>query len=134
MNKLIRLGTFIGTILASALPLQAESIQTADKPDSVYLFSYSLGNGESGLRFAWSPDGKQWASIGNGFDYVKCDFGPWGSEKKMFSPHLMQNTADGSWHCIWTASRSGKVLAHSTSSNLLQWGAQTYFTEEEREQ
>lgn len=123
----------MGLLLVTVLPVQAGTDRVANEPDSVYLFSYAHADGQSGLRFAWSPDGRQWLSVADGYDYVKCDFGPWGSEKKMFSPRLTQDASDGSWHCIWTATRSGEVLAHATSPDLLKWGAQSYFTEEERE-
>lgn len=131
MKTLLKLGITVGLLLAAVFPIQAGINKVANEPDSVYLFSYARVDGQSGLRFAWSPDGRRWLSVADGYDYVKCDFGPWGSEKKMFFPHLMQNTSDGLWHCIWTATRSGKVLAHAASPDLLKWGAQSYFTEEE---
>lgn len=131
MKTLLKLGITVGLLLAAVFPIQAGINKVANEPDSVYLFSYARVDGQSGLRFAWSPDGRRWLSVADGYDYVKCDFGPWGSEKKMFFPHLMQNTSDGLWHCIWTATRSGKVLAHADSPDLLKWGAQSYFTEEE---
>lgn len=37
----------------TAIPMKA------NQPDSVYLFSYAKHGGTSGLRFAWSADGKQ---------------------------------------------------------------------------
>ena len=131
MKTLLKLGITVGLLLAAVFPIQAGINKVANEPDSVYLFSYARVDGQSGLRFAWSSDGRRWLSVADGYDYVKCDFGPWGSEKKMFFPHLMQNTSDGLWHCIWTATRSGKVLAHAASPDLLKWGAQSYFTEEE---
>lgn len=133
MNRLVRLGFVFGLMTGAVLPLQAETDKVTNVPDSVSLFSYARADGQSGLRFAWSPDRKQWLSVADGYDYVKCDFGPWGREKKMFAPHLWQNTSDGSWHCVWTATRSGKVLAHAASPDLLKWGAQSYFTEADRQ-
>ncbi len=103
-----------------------------NEPDSVYLFSYSCADGHSGLRFAWSPDGEKWLPVAEGYDYVKCDFGPWGSEKKMFRPQLLQTRDDGKWHCIWIASTGGTVWAHATSSDLVKWKPQNYFTVDER--
>lgn len=132
MNRLVRLGFVFGLMTGAVLPLQAETDKVTNVPDSVSLFSYARADGQSGLRFAWSPDGEQWLSVADGYDYVKCDFGPWGREKKMFAPHLWQNASDGSWHCVWTATRSGKVLAHAASPDLLKWGAQSYFTEADR--
>ena len=74
-----------------------------NEPDKVYLFSYctEFDEGKSGLKFAWSPDGNQWLSIGSGWAFVKSDFGPWGSFKAMFNPHLQQSKTDGTWYCTW---------------------------------
>ena len=131
MKTFLKLWIAASLLLVAVLPTQAKVEKVTNEPDSVYLFSYARADGQSGLRFAWSPDGSRWLSVADGYDYVKCDFGPWGSEKKMFSPRLIQNASDGSWHCIWTASQSGYVLAHAASPDLLKWGAQSYFTKEE---
>ena len=133
MKTLLKPGILVGLLMLVALPMQAGTEKVTNEPDSVYLFSYARADGQSGLRFAWSPDGNRWLSVADGYDYVKCDFGPWGSDKKMFSPRLMQHAADGSWHCIWKATRSGTVLAHAASPDLLKWGAQSYFTSREQD-
>lgn len=132
MSRLLKLGFAFGLMAGMALPMLAETDKVMNVPDSVSLFSYARADGQSGLRFAWSADGRRWFSVADGYDYVKCDFGPWGREKKMFAPRLFQNANDGSWHCLWTATRSGKVLAYAASSDLLEWGSQSYFTEKDR--
>ncbi len=131
MNKLFY---FFATclFLSCTTMLQAKTTKVTNEPDSVFFFSYADAEGQSGLRFAWSPEGTQWFSIADGYDYVKCDFGPWGRQKKMFRPQLMQNRADGHWHCLWTATQSGEVLAHAASADLLKWGPQSYFTSANR--
>lgn len=109
----------------TAIPMKA------NQPDSVYLFSYAKHGGTSGLRFAWSADGKQnWMPVCGDFEYVKCDFGPWGREKKMITPHLQQDVQTKKWHCVWYLSESGKALGHTASKNLLDWEAQSYFAPE----
>ncbi|MBE6287066.1 MAG: alpha-L-arabinofuranosidase [Mediterranea massiliensis] len=126
MNKTIGLLFTACLLLLWALPMQA------NEPDSVYLFSYAKANGTTGLRFAWSVDGEnEWMSVSDGFDYVKSDYGPWGSGKKMFTPHLQQDAVDGEWHCIWYLSGTGKALAHAASKDLLRWGPQSYFAPEQ---
>lgn len=110
-------------LVVSSLPMQA------NEPDSVYLFSYSTRDGVSGLRFAWSADGETaWQSVSGGYDYVKSDFGPWGSGKKMFKPCLKQDAGTGVWHCTWYVSDTGKAMGHAESSDLLRWSFQSYFT------
>lgn len=95
--------------------------------DSVYLFSYATekNNNHNGLHFAWSVDKNKWQSIGNEFSYLRSDYGRWGSEKKMFSPYLVQ-AADGMWHCVWSLNGSDKLLGHAASHDLVDWGRQTY--------
>lgn len=131
MNKLKSVWTVCLFLLFSVFSYAGVD-KLMNEPDSVYLFSYSCVDGHSGLRFAWSPDGEKWLSVADGYDYVKCDFGPWGSEKKMFRPQLLQTRDDGKWHCIWTASTGGTVWAHATSSDLVKWKPQNYFTTDER--
>lgn len=131
MNKLLSLLT-LSLFLAFIAPLQAKTNKVTNQPDSVYLFSYADANGHSGLMFAWSTTGEQWFPVADGYNYVRCDFGPWGRQKKMFRPQLLQSRKDGRWHCLWTATQSGEVLAHAASPDLLKWGAQSYFTPSDR--
>jgi alpha-L-arabinofuranosidase len=109
-----------------AAPLAADNLSVTNVPDSVYLFSYSAADGRGGLKFAWSGDRQQWRSLADGYSYLSSDFGPWGSMKRMYSPHLTQLRADGSWHCSWLLSDSGRSLAVVTSPDLLYWHCQRY--------
>ena len=131
MNRLSGLGSIVLFALL-ALPLQAKTDKMMNEPDSVYLFSYADADGHSGLKFAYSAGGTQWLSVGGGYDYVKCDFGPWGRQKKMFRPQLVRSHEDGKWHCLWTATESGEVWACAVSADLLKWGPQRYFTAADR--
>ena len=99
--------------LAAAFSANAENVAVSQM-DSVYLFSYSKPNGKSGLRMAWSEDGKNWESIcdptGNlksGYDFVSSDFGPWGSHKTMFEPRLYK-TSSG-WMATWYVSDKKEI-------------------------
>jgi alpha-L-arabinofuranosidase len=100
----------------------------ANEPDSTYLFAYAGRNdaGRSGLRFAWSADGEKWFPIGNGHAFVRSDYGRWGSEKRMLNPYLYR-AAGGLWHAVWTLNEKGD-FAHVTSSDLIYWGRQTYYS------
>lgn len=92
-----------------------------DQPDSVYLFSY----GTNGLRFAWSQDKQNWSSIGNGHAYVKSDYGAWGSEKRMYTPYLIEGK-DGRWQAVWSLNDRTLQFAHAGSNDLINWGPQSY--------
>ena len=99
----------------------------ANEPDSVYLFSYATAknSNHNGLHFAWSRDRQNWAPVGNEYSFLKCDYGRWGSEKRMLSPYLAQ-TPDGMWHCVWSLNERINAFAHAASANLTDWGRQTY--------
>ena len=99
----------------------------ANEPDSTYLFAYSAqkSSGNSGLLFAWSHDRKTWHSIGNEFRFLACDYGRWGSEKRMYSPYLFQD-AGKTWHCVWSLNDRDGVFAHASSQDLIYWKPQDY--------
>jgi alpha-L-arabinofuranosidase len=98
-----------------------------NEPDSVYLFSYATtkSNNHNGLHFAWSRDRQSWQSIGHEYGYLKCDYGRWGSEKRMISPFLVQGP-DGTWQCVWSINEKEKLFAHAASADLVNWGRQSY--------
>lgn len=112
----------------TSFPVSAHVQEVMNEPDSVYLFSYATVNdaGRSGLKLAWSTDEARWFSIGNGYGYVKCDYGAWGAEKRMFNPHLVRDEK-GIWHCFWQLNESGKEWGHATSPDLMKWNPQTYY-------
>lgn len=97
--------------------------------DSLYLFSYATGrdNNTGGLHLAWSADGKQWHKIGNEYDFVKSDYGAWGSGKRMYDP-VVERRPDGSWACSWLAKKDGSVMALTESRDLLLWKPQDYMS------
>lgn len=117
-------------LCASSAAAHVEDVM--NKPDSVYLFSYATvsDDGRSGLKFAWSPDGNKWFGIGNGYGYVKCDYGAWGAEKRMLKPELRRDE-NGVWHCIWQLNGNGKEFAHAASEDLMKWKRQSYFTDKQ---
>lgn len=106
---------------------EAERLRHAWSPDSVYLFSYSRNDGNSGLRFAFSPDNRHWSDVGDGYDFVKSDFGSWGTMKKMYRPMLVRDEANQLWRCFWTLTPSGKSMAYADSPDLMNWHPQVYF-------
>ena len=121
MNKLV--------ITVSFLVLLLNAVFAADylmnEPDSAYIFSYTLKekSGGDGLRFAWSIDKQNWHPIDHKF--LSCDYGRWGSEKKMYSPFLFADRK-GQWYCIWTLNSDTGVFAHAASGDLIHWGRQSY--------
>ena len=108
--------------------LSSRTTAITNEPDSVYLFSYTTlqDQGRGGLKLAWSTDAAQWQSIGNGYSFVRCDYGPWGREKRMFQPQLYRGT-DGLWYCIWQLNPEGREYGRAVSTDLKNWEPQVYF-------
>lgn len=100
--------------------------ETTATPDSVSLFAYATrgDDGRSGLRFAWSIDGKHWFEIGQNYGYLRCDYGRWGSQKKMLDPNLKQ-LPGGEWLCIWKLN-DHDGYGQARSKDLIYWEAQQY--------
>ena len=89
------------------------------------LFFYSPENGEGGLRLAVKEESGSWRQIGNGYDFVRSDFGPWGSFKKMWNPQLFP-TSTGGWALLFRADPKGEVIGWAESPDLISWKPQKY--------
>lgn len=95
-------------------------------PDSVYLFSFATSgdDGRSGLRLAWSMDRENWFEIGRNYGYLRCDYGRWGSQKKMLDPSLKLNP-NGEWLCTWKLNGQDGY-GQASSVDLINWSSQEY--------
>jgi alpha-L-arabinofuranosidase len=122
MNLMQKLSAAIFTVILSM------GGAFANEPDSTCIFAYAneKNAGRGGLHFAWSADSENWRPIGNGYAFVKSDYGRWGSEKRMLNPYLYR-ASDGLWHCVWHLNEKGD-FAHVTSPDLIYWGRQTYYS------
>jgi alpha-L-arabinofuranosidase len=114
-------------VLVFALATLFTHKMAAANPDKVYLFAYASeeNGGRNGLHFAWSTDKVNWHAIGPEYGFLKCDYGRWGSQKRMLEPFLFRD-AKGVFHCLWTVNEQDGVLAHAQSTNLVNWGRQSY--------
>ena len=101
----------------------------ANQPDSAYIFAYSdVGNSSrNGLYLAWSINEKDWYPIGPEHTFVYCDYGSWGSQKKMHTPFLFRDK-NNKWHCLWNLNNNDDVYAYTTSKDLVLWKPQEYPT------
>ncbi len=99
----------------------------ANEPDSAYIFAYTTAkqNNTAGLHFAWSVDRENWHAIGPEYRFLFCDFGSWGTQKKMIDPFLFQDES-GLWHCIWTLNNEIGQFAHAATSDFYYWKPQEY--------
>lgn len=105
----------------------AFALATHKEPGKVYLFAYATTEkkGQNGLHFAWSNDKKNWYAIGPEHSFLKCDYGRWGSQKRMLTPFLFKDN-NGLYHCIWSVNETDAVFAHAASRDLTDWQRQTY--------
>lgn len=106
---------------------QAAIPVVSNEPDSAYLFAYASqeNGGRNGLHFAWSIDRENWHPIGPEHSYVRCDYGRWGTQKRMVSPYLYKEN-NGSWHCVWSVNETDGAFAHAASPDLVKWKRQSY--------
>lgn len=117
--------TLLCALLALAGCTAAGARETTQ--DSLLLFSYttSAANNTTGLHLAWSADGRRWNKIGGDYAFVKSDYGPWGSGKRMYDP-VLERMPGGVWACSWLVGKDGKTLALTESRDLLLWKPQDY--------
>ena len=86
----------------------------------VYLFSYFVGNGETGLHLAASKDGKVWENIKNGESLLRPQIG---KDKLMRDPSICQG-ADGTFHMVWTSGWWDQGIGYASSTDLVNWSEQ----------
>jgi alpha-L-arabinofuranosidase len=123
VKRILKLIVILNVLLLSCA-FASKSI-LINQSDSVYLFSYGGNKPSAGLQFAWSTDEKNWKPIGRGNGFLRSDYGPGGSQKKMFNPFLIFGE-DGMWHCIWSLNDTEPIYAHAASPNLIDWNRQSY--------
>ena len=115
-------------VLVTLLVLQSFGVKPkSNDPGKVYLFAYATekDSGRNGLHFAWSTDKVNWFAIGPEHSFLKCDYGRWGTEKRMLDPFLFKDDA-GVYHCLWSVNERDYVLAHAASTDLVNWNRQSY--------
>lgn len=112
---------YITISLISIFPMWASVVEMHDMPDSVYVLPYTKGGGW--LHFAWSSDGKEWVSIGEGFRILRSDFG---NRKTMINPRIIKGE-NGLWCGVWQLSDTGRSFGCTFSDDLIRWSPQVYF-------
>ncbi len=106
-------------LLSLAVGISAVTASATD------LFFYSPSDGSGGLRFAVKDSSGNWRTIGNGYDFVRSDFGAWGSLKKMWNPQLFP-TSKGGWALLFRADPKGEVIGLAETQDMLSWKPQKY--------
>lgn len=114
---------FLLTVFVVALA----SSSWANRPDSVYVRP-DVKDGTRDFQIAYSIDGKHWTHLS--CNLFESDYGPWGSEKKLFYPTL---SFDGThYHATFIPNPKIAQVATTNSENFSLWSPQDYpFMEQE---
>jgi len=90
----------------------------ATDTNSVFLFSFFRGNGETGLYLAWSRDGLQWTELKPpGKSFLEPKVGG-----KIMRDPCLQLGPDGTFHMVWTTSwNQPTVVGLAHSRDLIHW-------------
>lgn len=89
----------------------------AEQP--VYLFSSFRGNGEDGLRLAYSRDGLEWKALNNDRSFLRPQVG----SKLMRDPSICRGP-DGTFHMVWTTGWWDRCIGLAHSKDLIHWSRQ----------
>jgi hypothetical protein len=120
----------IGRIFYLAIFFLFLSFQVISKgKNEVYMFSYFMGNGETGLHLAWSEDGLQWQALNNNKSFLTPSAG---KDKLMRDPCIIQGP-DGKFHMVWTVSWNERGIGYASSDDLMNWSEQRYLPVMEHE-
>lgn len=116
---ILRIIAPVAMTIAAVFGGQSAAQQTP--AESVYLFSYFTGNGETGLHLAYSHDGLTWTALKDHQSFLAPKIG----SKLMRDPSIVQGP-DGMFHMVWTTGwwDNGIGLAHS--ADLINWSEQTF--------
>ena len=91
------------------------------KDSTCQVFIYSPAENQ-GLHLAYFTDDERWVDVGQ---LCASDFGPWGSEKKMYRPFVMKAN-DGTWRALWSVNSRSLQFAVAYSEDLVTWRPQDY--------
>ena len=89
-------------------------------PESAYLFSYFINNGEDGLHLAWSTNGLTWKALNGGKSYIQPVVG----ESKLMRDPCLVLCPDGIFRMVWTTSWGGRTIGYASSKDLITWSEQ----------
>lgn len=103
-------------------PVNDNPAYTIVGKDSIcQVFIYSPAENQ-GLHLAYFTDDERWIDVGQ---LCASDFGPWGSEKKMYRPFVMKAN-DGTWRALWSVNSRSPQFAVAYSEDLVTWRPQDY--------
>ena len=81
--------------VSAPIDKDAPAYRIVGKDSTCQILVYSPA-ADQGLHLAYLTDDDRWVDIGQ---LCASDFGPWGSEKKMYRPFVMKAN-DGTWRAL----------------------------------
>ncbi len=99
---------------------EGEVTPVEEAADSVYMFSYFMGNGEDGLHLAYSEDGYTWQALNNGESILT----PTAGEDKLMRDPCIIRGPEGKFHMVWTVSWHERGIGYASSEDLIDWSEQ----------
>ena len=100
----------------------------ADSHKDVFLFTSFRGNGEQGLRLAYSFDGYKWSDVPGHFLKPAV-----GRSRLMRDPSIARGPS-GKFHMVWTTEwRGDQGFGYANSKDLVHWSEQQFVPAMEHE-
>lgn len=99
------------------------------KEDSVFMFSYFVGNGNDGLHLLYSEDGLKWITLNEGKSFLTPEIS---NDKLMRDPYIIEDD-NGVFHMVWTVSWTERGIGYAYSTDLINWSEQQYIPVMEHE-
>lgn len=120
MNKIL------GLMLCCCIPVtataQTEPFNEIQRGDTTcQIFIYSPGE-RNGLHLAYLDSNGNWQETGQ---LCSSDYGPWGAEKKMYTPFVARAN-DGTWRAVWSVNSTAPCFAAAYGNSLISWRPQDY--------
>lgn len=110
-------------LTAMAVGIMASTMAMANHPDSIYVRP-DVSNGTRNFQIAYSQDKKHWTHVH--CNLFESDYGPWGSEKKLYYPVL---SYDGrTFRATFIPNPKIPQIATTQSDNFTLWKPQDYPT------
>ena len=109
------------SVASAPIDKDAPAYRIVGKDSTCQIFVYSPA-ADQGLHLAYLTDDERWVDVGQ---LCASDFGPWGSEKKMYRPFVMKAN-DGTWRALWSVNTRSPQFAVAFSEDLVTWRPQDY--------
>ena len=109
------------SVASAPIDKDAPAYRIVGKDSTCQIFVYSPA-ADQGLHLAYLTDDDRWVDVGQ---LCTSDYGPWGSEKKMYRPFVMKAN-DGTWRALWSVNTRSPQFAVAYSEDLVTWRPQDY--------